>query len=75
MGGVYEFSGEESPEFSVLWSAELFDPSSTSFIFTGSPATQRFRHAATLLNNGQLLVTGGSDGVGGTTLDTAELYK
>jgi len=29
VGGVNEFSGQESPEFSVLWSAGLFDPNST----------------------------------------------
>jgi hypothetical protein len=75
VGGIDEFPGQESPEFSVLWSAELFDPNSNSFLFTGSLGTQRFGHAAALLNNGQILVTGGSDGVGGTTLNTAELYR
>ena len=52
VGGVNEFSGQESPEFSVLWSAGLFDPNSTSSLFTGGLGTQRFRHAAALLNNG-----------------------
>ena len=75
VGGINEFPGQESPEFSVLWSADLFDPNSDSFLFTGSLGTQRFGHTATLLNNGQILVTGDSDGVGGTTLNTAEMYK
>jgi hypothetical protein len=75
VGGINEFPGQESPEFSVLWSGELFDPNSNSFLFTGSLGTQRFGHTATLLNNGQVLVTGGFDGVGGTTLNTCELYK
>ena len=40
-------------------SAELFDPAGGSFSPTGWMTTPRLSHAAVLLNNGQVLVTGG----------------
>ncbi|MGA3328955.1 MAG: kelch repeat-containing protein, partial [Terriglobia bacterium] len=40
---------------------------------TGSLITPRWQHAATLLNNGQVLITGGMDSNGNTS-DSAELY-
>jgi len=36
---------------------------------------QRLLHTATLLMDGRVLVTGGSDGTGTGILTTAELYK
>jgi len=62
---------QESPEFSFLETVELFDTNST---FTGILGTARFGHTSTLLNNGLVLVTGGSEGFG-TALATAEIYK
>ena len=44
------------------------------FIFTGSLNTPRAYHTATLLQNGQVLITGGSAG-GGTFLGSCELYN
>jgi hypothetical protein len=53
-------------------SAEIYDPTSNSFTLTGSMTTDRFFHTATLLNNGDVLITGGLNETGG--LATAEIY-
>jgi hypothetical protein len=47
--------------------------SAPAFTFTGSMATPRFLHTATLLSSGQVLVAGGEDNTGNATA-TAELY-
>ena len=54
--------------------AELYDPASGVFSFTGSMNTARDTHAATLLNSGAVLVTGGQD-ASGNPLASAELYS
>lgn len=51
--------------------AELFDPATEVWSFTGSLNPRAF-HSATLLENGQLLVAGG--GISHSPLDSAELY-
>jgi len=43
----------------ITANAELYDPASRSFSATGSLAAPRAYHAATLLGNGKVLVTGG----------------
>ena len=58
---------------SELSSAELYDPVAGTFTATGSMRTAREGHTATLLRDGRVLVTGGSDN-GTHTLDSAELY-
>ncbi len=70
VGGQYTYNC-----CNFLASAELYDPVSGTFSATGSMSTVRVGHAATLLNNGKVLIAGG-----GTTswpygpLATAELY-
>ena len=56
----------------LLASAELYDPASGTWTATGSLATARDCHTATLLPNGKVLVAGGYDASG--YLASAELY-
>lgn len=45
----------------VLSSAELYDPASGEFALTGEANMPRYKHAAVLLQDGNVLVIGGSD--------------
>jgi hypothetical protein len=58
--------------------AELFDPASGSFIPTSDMANARAKHAAILLRDGRVLVTGGINpdiSVLANSLASAELYQ
>ena len=58
-----------------LASAELYDPATGSFSFTGNLNTARYDHTATLLPSGQVLIVGGVTGLyTPSTLTSAELY-
>jgi hypothetical protein len=58
-----------------LAGAELYNPATGIFTGTGSLNTARHRHTATLLNNGTVLIAGGSQGFSGIlALASAELY-
>lgn len=57
---------------SYLASAELYDPAAGTWQATGSLATGRSAHTATLLPNGKVLVVGGVNGTG--VLSSAEIY-
>ena len=59
--------------FSFLATAELYDATAGTFSRTGSMATPREVHTATLLSDGRVLITGGIDVID-HALTSAELY-
>jgi succinyl-CoA synthetase alpha subunit len=61
--------------FLTLASAELYDPTTGSFTLTGNLNTSRELHAATLLNNGTVLIVGGFSTTVALFLGSAELYQ
>ncbi len=63
-----------SSESDIVATAELFDPVTETSAFVGSLATARAQHAATLLNDGRVLVAGGLDATG-TPLASTEIYS
>jgi WD40 repeat protein len=72
LGGA---SGETERDRIVLGSAELFDPNNGTSVKVGDMSTRRYKHAATLLADGRVLITGGSDDRDwGNMYDTAEIY-
>ncbi len=57
----------------TLASAELYDPATNTWSYTGGLNTARAFHTMTLLPNGKVLVTGGSD-ASDRLISSAELY-
>jgi len=70
-GGVSNF--DNAANGPALTSAELYDPSTGTFTATGKMTTARSWHTATLLNNGKVLIAGGTAN-GISVLTSAELY-
>ena len=64
-GGLFYQAG--NPE--TLGSAELYNPETGIWTMTGSMATARYGHTATVLPNGQVLIAGGTSLMGWTTVD------
>jgi len=76
-GTVLIAGGETSPpgQFpGAAASAELYDPATGSFSFTGNMTMAREFHTATLLANGKVLITGGYNSNNNAALDSAEIY-
>jgi len=73
VGGGLTGPGKFGP---VLASVELYDPASGTWTETGSPATARYSHTATLLDNGKVLFAGGItySPSAFSSLASAELY-
>ena len=60
---------------STLDSAELYDPETRSFVAVGRMSRSRTAHTATLLNDGTVLIAGGSSYWPFSTTSSAELYR
>lgn len=77
-GKVLLAGGTTGPtsDWTFLSSAELYDPVTRRFTATGSMTVPRASHTATLLPNGQVLITGGHVGRGAALqiYATAEIY-
>jgi galactose oxidase-like protein len=82
-GYTHDFDGDAQPQWYTMFTAELFDPVISASTAVASLEGDRAEHVATILNNGQVLVTGGISGFfccsfkpyGGVSLSSAELYK
>jgi len=61
--------------FPAYASAELYDPASGTFEATGSMQTARGAHTATLLSDGRVLISGGSNDNMTPGLARAEIYN
>jgi hypothetical protein len=59
----------------TLITAELFDPSTRSFVAAGMMTRSRSAHTATLLHDGTVLLAGGMAYWPFSATATAELYK
>lgn len=78
--GMVLVVGGYDNQANVLSSAELYNPVTQTFTPTGKLNTPRFRHTATLLNDGTVLITGGASQMGAKAgdnpaLNTAEIYN
>jgi hypothetical protein len=75
-GKVLLVGGEGGPGGGTpVATAELYDPATGTFSVTGSMATPRTLHTASILGNGKVLVTGGLwTHTARAILDTAEVY-
>jgi hypothetical protein len=73
VGGV---SGGRYPDHRVESSAEIYDPATGKFAVTGSLSVPRYKLAVALLNDGRVLVVGGSDARDWRgTYSTTEIYS
>ena len=68
-GRVLVVGGESSPT-----TAEIFDPIGEMFTATGGTSSPHWRHTATTLPNGSILVAAGEDPVSDLTIAESELY-
>jgi energy-coupling factor transporter ATP-binding protein EcfA2 len=75
-GEVLIVGGNSGSGASTIYSAtaELYNPTTASFILTGNMSVARAGHTSTLLNDGMVLIAGGSSSNTSGPLASAELY-
>ncbi|HLW70431.1 MAG TPA: kelch repeat-containing protein [Candidatus Binataceae bacterium] len=74
-GTVLITGGESANLAEVYASADIYNPATGLFTLTTTPMTDtRAEHTATLLQNGEVLITGGLDMLTFKPVKTAELY-
>jgi hypothetical protein len=73
VGGLDKREGFDADRFYTTATAELYDPKSGTWAYTGSLHEARFQHTATLLADGKVLVAGGNTTFN-VALTSAELY-
>ncbi len=67
--------GGYDPDFGLIADAELYDPSTQTFIDLGDTNSPRYQHSATMLQNGKVLITGGdADPTPNAAFNSAELF-
>lgn len=65
----------DGSRWTVLASAEIYDPGTGTFAPTGAMSMARYKHGSVLLSDGTVLIAGGSDERDGRgKIKTAELY-
>ena len=83
-GYSHGFDGDADPEWTTIVAAELFDPATSVSTTAASLEGDRAEHGATMLSNGQVLITGGIHGYKElccrpkpftVTLASSELYE
>src|SRR5690349_19321118 len=71
--GKVLIAGGMASEEVCLATAELYDPATGKFAYTGNMTVKRIGHQAVLLGTGKVLIYGGTNRDGGP-LSSAELY-
>ena len=73
IAGEFDLSGS-GDSAKPLPTAELYDPATGTFTETGELNTARWMHSATLLQDGRVLIVGGTSADMQTPLTTVEVY-